>query len=256
MKSCFIGKNILLVSALTCSAQTFADQRSTIEPYGFIYGFGLSVSQEIYKGYNKRIIPLPVIGYRGEDLKIFGPFISYDIADINNLSFAIKLAPRFAGFDENDSAVFQGMDKRKFSMDAGIGLNYKLNNTRIRSSLVADILGNSNGYEFATDLSYVWRFGPVFVEPSAGIKLQDSKMVDYYYGVRAHEATAERTQYSPDYALNSTIGISASTYAFLGGLTRIGLTKTWYGDAITSSPLVEIDATSGLSFLLSYSRFF
>jgi len=133
---------------ITCSAQTFADQRSTIEPYGFIYGFGLSISQEIYKGYDKRIIPLPIIGYRGEDLQVFGPFISYDVADFNNLSFAIKLAPRFAGFDENDSAVFQGMDKRKFSMDAGIAVDYKFNNTRISSSLVADILGNYNGYEF------------------------------------------------------------------------------------------------------------
>jgi len=81
-------------------------------------------------------------------------------------------------------------------------------------------------------------------------------MVNYYYGVRSHEETASRAQYSPGYALNSTVGISAATNSLLGGLTKIGLTKTWYGDSITSSPLVEIDATSGLSLLLSYSRFF
>lgn len=256
MKNYFVGKYILIIGALLCSAQTFADQRAKVEPYGFIYGFGLGINQEIYKGYNKRTIPLPIIGYRGEDLKVFGPFISYDIADFNNLSLAIKLAPRFAGYDENDSAVFQGMDKRKFSMDGGIAVNYKINNTRIRSSLVTDILGNSNGYELATDVSYVWRFGPVFIEPSAGIKYQDANMVDYYYGVRPHEASAARAQYSPGYAVNSTIGISAATRSLLGGLTKIGLTKTWYGDAITDSPLVEIDATSGLSLFLSYSRFF
>lgn len=256
MKNCFTGQYILMISALTCSAQTFAEQRPSVEPYGFIYGFGLSISQEIYKDYDKRIIPLPIIGYKGENLNVFGPFISYDVADFNNLSLAVKLAPRFAGFDENDSAVFTGMDTRKSSLDAGIAVNYKFNNTRISSSLLADVLGNYNGYEVATSLSYVWRLAPVFIEPSVAIKYQDANMVNYYYGVRSHEATPSRIQYSPDYALNSTVGISVATHSILGGLTKLGITKTWYGDAITASPLVETDATSGLSLLLSYSRFF
>ncbi len=256
MKTCFISQSILLVTALTCSAQTFADDRARIEPYGFIYGFGLGINQEIYKGYDIRVIPIPVVGYRGEDLRIFGPFASYDIADFDKLSFSIKLAPRFAGFDESDSDVFKGMDKRKSSMDAGIGVEYKFNNARIDYSVMFDILGNYKGYESSANLSYVWRLGAFFIEPSIGLKYQDSNMVNYYYGVRAHEVTATREQYSPDYALNSTVGVSAATNSILNGLTRIGLAKTWYGNSITDSPLVEIDSTSGLYFFLSYSRFF
>ncbi|MFT6905149.1 MAG: outer membrane protein [Oleiphilaceae bacterium] len=256
MKTTFIRQSIWLVPALICSAQTLADERARIEPHGFIYGFGLGINQEVYKDYNLRVIPLPLVGYRGEDLRIFGPFASYDIADFDKLSFSIKLAPRFAGFDESDSSVFNGMDKRKSSLDAGIGVEYKFNNARIDYSVMFDILGNYNGYESSSNLSYVWRLGPFFIEPSIGLKYQDANMVNYYYGVRAHEVSATREQYSPDYALNSTAGISATTNSFLNGFTRIGLTKTWYGNAITDSPLVEIDSMSGLSLFLSYSRFF
>lgn len=256
MKMNFIAHAILLIPALTCSAQLFADDRAKIEPHGFIYGFGLGINQEVYKDYGLRVIPLPLLGYRGEDLKIFGPFASYDIADFDNLSFSIKLAPRFAGFDESDSSVFAGMDKRKSSLDAGVGVEYKFNNIRIDYSMMFDILGNYKGYESSSNLSYVWRVGSFFIEPAIGLKYQDSNLVNYYYGVRSHEASTSREQYSADYALNSTVGISAATNSILNGLTRIGLTKTWYGNAISDSPLVEIEAISGLSLFLSYSRFF
>jgi len=256
MKMTFIRQAALLIPALTCSAQTFADDRAQIEPNGFIYGFGLGINQEIYKDYGMRVIPIPLLGYRGEDLKIFGPYASYDIADFDKLSFSIKLAPRFAGFDEGDSSVFKGMDTRKSSLDAGIGVEYKFNNVRVDYSMMFDILGNYKGYESSSNVSYVWRLGAFFIEPSIGLKYQDSDMVNYYYGVRAHEVSATRGAYSPGYAVNSIVGISAATNSILNGLTRIGLTKTWYGNAITDSPLVEVDATSGLSFFLSYSRFF
>ena len=69
---------------------------------------------------------------------------------------------------------------------------------------------------------------------------QDADLVDYY-GVCADEVTAERSQYSPDSALNSSV----TTPVIFGGLTRISLTKIWYGNAITATPLV--DAAYGLS---------
>ncbi|MCW8996072.1 MAG: MipA/OmpV family protein [Psychromonas sp.] len=256
MKRCFIRQSILLLIMLSCCTQTLADNRDMIEPEGFIYGFGLGIKQEIYKDYGKRITPIPILGYRGKDLQIFGPFASYNIADFDKIRFSIRLAPRFAGFDAGDSDVFSGMDKRKSSMDGGIGVDYKFNNMRIDYSLMFDLLANSKGYESAANVSYVWRLGSVFVEPSVALKYQDSNLTNYYYGVRAHEATAARAQYSPGHALNSTIGLSAVTNQILGGLTRISVAKTWYGSSITNSPLVEIDAQSGLSLLLTYSRFF
>ena len=33
-----------------------------LEPFGFVYGFGFGVNKEIYRGYDRRVIPLPVIG--------------------------------------------------------------------------------------------------------------------------------------------------------------------------------------------------
>lgn len=256
MTTVFNGKSILTFIALTSAAHASADDRALIEPKGFLYGFAVNINQEIYKGYDRRVVPIPVLGYRGDDLTIFGPFASYDIADFTNLSLAIKLAPRFAGFDEGDSDIFNGMDTRHSSMDGGLGIDYKLNNLRLDYRVMFDLLGNSHGYESTAKASYVWRINNVFLEPSIGLKFQDSDMVDYYYGVRDYEVTATRAYYSGHNALNSTVGISAITNRILDGLTRVSLSKTWYDNAITNSPLVEIDAESGLSLFLSYSRFF
>lgn len=255
MKVFLKHQSILLIIALACSVKSFANDRNKIEPEGFLYGLGLAMKQEVYKDYGMRVVPIPVLGYRGKDLKIFGPFASYDIADIDNFSFSIKLAPRFAGYDQDDSDVFTGMDKRKSSMDGGVGIEYKRNNLRIDYSLMFDLLGNSNGTESSANVSYVWRFGRIFLEPSFGLKYQDSDLVNYYYGVRDNEANATRSQYSADHALNSKVEITATT-PFLGGLTRIGITKNWYDSAIRQSPLVDINAASGISIFLSYSRFF
>ena len=34
---------------------------------GYLYGLGISTNKEIYKGYNRRNILLPIIGYKGEN---------------------------------------------------------------------------------------------------------------------------------------------------------------------------------------------
>lgn len=49
--------------------------RERIEPKGCLYGFGLGINQEIYAGYDYRVIPLPIIGYRGDNFRVLGPFV-------------------------------------------------------------------------------------------------------------------------------------------------------------------------------------
>lgn len=45
------------------STAAFAQQnRSAEPPQGFLYGVGVGVNQEIYRGYKRRVIPLPLVG--------------------------------------------------------------------------------------------------------------------------------------------------------------------------------------------------
>ena len=234
----------------------FADQapRQRDSGYGFLYGFGLAVNQELYQGYSTRVIPLPVVGYRGEDLTIFGPIASYKLLQLADFNIKLRLQPRFAGYDEDDSPVFAGMAQRHYSMDGGFALDYKLGKWKTDFSTVFDLLGRSNGFESKASLGRPLQFGPIFIEPSVGVTYQSSKLVDYYYGVRANEATDSRPAYSAGAAVNYQASIGVMTPILFGGITRFQVSNTWYDNDLLNSPLTS--GRKGLTFLLSYSRLF
>ncbi|GHG60654.1 structural protein MipA [Alishewanella longhuensis] len=222
-------------------------------PQGYLYGVGVGVNQEIYRGYKRRTIPLPLIGYRGEKLSVYGPFVSYQLLQHNNLTLNAKLAPRFAGFDDSDSDVFIGMAKRKNSLDGGLGVQFRQQNWVIEADTLVDLLGNSKGQESKLSVGYGWRFGPVQLEPKVGISYSDSKLVDYYYGVRQSEASANRMAYRAGSAFNYNAGFSLSNPLF-GGMTRLGVEHHWYDNSISDSPLTDRDR--GFSAFISWSTFF
>ncbi|TKB43843.1 MipA/OmpV family protein [Thalassotalea mangrovi] len=230
------------------------DNRAKVEPYGFIYGLGLSLNNELYKGYDRRFIPIPVIGYRGESFTIYGPFASYDVFETDAIEVSLKLAPRFAGFDDNDSFIFEGMETRKFSMDAGVGVRWQKNDWRLDTQAMFDVLGRSNGYEVSATFGRVMNYGPFFFEPNVGVSYVSENMVDYYYGVRANEATVNRPFYQAKSALNPTLGLSFFTPVLWGGMTRIGIEKTWFADTYADSPLT--DESSRIDIFFAYSRRF
>lgn len=245
---------ILFGSSLLLSCAAFAQQSRSAEPsQGFLYGVGVGVNQEIYRGYKRRMIPLPLVGYRGEKLSVYGPFVSYELAKANDFSLSAKISPRFAGYDEDDSDAFIGM-KRKSSLDAGFGLQYRIDNWTLDTEVLSDVLGNSNGQEAKLKFSYGLRFGPLQVSPEVGISYSSSKLVNYYYGVQPNEAIAQRPAYRAGAAVNYHTGVAFSTPVLFGGMTRLGVQYHWYDNNIANSPLTDRD--SGVSAFLAWSRFF
>jgi len=245
---------LLAISAELIAKESRGDARERVEPIGYLYGFGLGVSNEIYKGYDYRVIPLPIIGYRGENFKVLGPFISYDAVQVSDVELTLKISPRFQGFDEKDSEIFTNMDKRRFSMDAGFGLTYERNDWKVGFSSMFDVLGNSKGVEISTNISRVFRKGPIFFEPSISISYLDENHVNYYYGVKAYEVNAATYTYQGASAVNTRLGISIGTPILLGGFTQIAMDYTLFDSAIADSPLVEDSNNFSVRFL--FSKFF
>ncbi|WP_448211896.1 MipA/OmpV family protein [Colwellia sp. MEBiC06753] len=252
-------KKIIFTCLLLCAFLVKAEQpergelREAIEPYGFLYGFGLGLNQEIYQGFDRRVIPLPILGYRGEKLRVLGPFIGYDLHQLGDFEVAIQAAPRFQGFDENDSDIFIGMKQRKFSVDAGLALRFERQNWKLNAAYMHDVLGRSHGSEWSTEVARVFRYGPIFIEPSVALSYLDSKHVNYYYGVKANEVLPTRPAYKGDDALNPSLALSVSTPMFFGGFSSMKIQHTWYDSEITNSPLVDDD--TNLSLVLFFSKF-
>jgi outer membrane protein len=240
---------ILIFLTFFISLSTFAQK--PVDSSGFLYGVGLSTNKEIYKGYNRRNLIIPIIGYRGEKLNVYGPFVSYNVANIADIKVLVQVAPRFQGYEEEDSYIFAGMAERKMSMDAGIGVKYQKNNWKLSLSSMFDVLNRSNGIELTSTIAHTFKFGPVFVEPKIVFNYLDNKHVDYYYGVRKDEAHTNRREYAGKSGVNSGFGLSISTPIFFGGFTQLNLQQTWFASEITASPLVANHSSLSVRFLFS-----
>jgi outer membrane protein len=245
---------LLLLSRISFAQEDRGEVRERIEPHGYLYGFGIGINQEIYKGYDYRVIPLPIIGYRAENFRVLGPFVSYDALEISDIEITLQAAPRFQGFDASDSDIFENMDERKFSMDAGAGITYEKKNWKIVFSGMFDILGRSKGYELKSNIAKVFSVGPLFFEPKVSVSYLDAKHVDYYYGVKANEINSNTYEYLGEYAINTTVSFSVSTPILLGGFTMLSFDYTLFDSSITESPLVQ-DSGSFAARLL-FSKFF
>ncbi|MGY0311017.1 MipA/OmpV family protein [Alteromonas macleodii] len=251
-------KTVIGAITLACvgvsSTPAFAQQAGAQQPQGWMWGFGVAASQDVYTDFDNRVVPIPIIGYTGEKLRVYGPFIGYELFRESGFTLDAQLVPIFAGYEEDDSAVFTGMDDRDFSYAAGVGLNYNTGSWVYSLSTNADILGKFDGYQASARIGKRFRINNVMIEPSIGVNYQDSNYVDYYYGVRPEEATAFRSAYNGDSALNTEVRVAIMTRQFLGGMTRLEVGATFFDDSISDSPLTDDD--TALNAMLVYTRFF
>lgn len=243
----------LLSAPLFAAEQDRGGERGEVDS-GYLYGIGLGLSQQLYKGYDWKVTPFPILGYIGEKLKVLGPFISYELVQLNDIEITVRAAPNFSGYEESDSDIFEGMDDRKASMDLGFGLNVEQNDWKFGASAMHDVLDRSDGFELTADIGKVFKKRRYLIEPTLGISYLDRDFVDYYYGVKRDEATEFRPAFDGTSSLNLNAGISISTPIFFGGMSRLGIENTWYDSSVTDSPLTDED--SSFSILFTFTRFF
>jgi len=252
--ACYI---FLLVSFT--QAEDGSDKNSERSPErkhqsGFFYGAMLGFNNEIYKGVDSNFTAFPLVGYRSDRFNFLGPFISYRLLNSGNYELKSILRYRFAGYDDTDSDTFIGMDDRDSSLDLGLGISYKQEHWTAKFDVLHDVIGSSNGFELNGSIGKTFFFGPIFIEPNFGVSYWDNQYVDYYYGVEAYEANANRLEYQGKYALNKKLGLNISTPIFLGGFTRLSLEQAFYATSISKSPLTDKDTR--FSLRLTFSRFF
>ncbi len=247
---------ILLASNIAMAQTDKPDEedRKRAQPEGFFYGIALTYSDAIYKGVDNSANVLPIIGYSGDRLKIYGPLLSYRLTKAGLFELSALLKPRFDGFDDSDDIIFQGMSKRRSSIDIGLVMNYQINVWKFRVSGTHDSLDRSDGAEVIATVGRVFRVGPLVIEPSIGLNYLDSNHVDYYYGVSSTEATVNRPQYFGKSANNTSLGIDFSTPIFFGGISRLGIDYSYLDASIVDSPLTDSDTS--LKFTYSFATFF
>jgi len=208
---------------------------------GAIIGMGVGVVSKPYIDVDAQVIPAPMINLQYKRFFIEGSSIGYYLNKNEKFKFAAIGAPRFWGYEPDDSNALTNMTKRGGSFDAGVRgtlVNDALFDTEV--TFLSDVTDEHNGQEVALFIKRAFVQGAL--TPRIGLKWHSNNLVEHYFGVKTSEARPGRPAYDPD-----------SSMSFVaGGTLALPIGEKWafvtdasvmvMGEEMTDSPIVEDDA--------------
>lgn len=231
--------SITLLAALALPAWEAQAQNDRRGPPTLSAGVMGIVRDTPYREADNDSLLVPVFQYEGERLYFRGLNLGWRLDPQAPIQVELIARARLDGFEAKDSPVFAGMAERERSLELGASASRALGPGRVEFAAFTDALDRSGGQE----LDLMWRGdfgqGPFRVQPEVGLRWQSEDLVDYYFGVRAAEATALRPAYRGDSALVPRVAVNA--LAPLGGQWSV-FARLSFDDLpseITDSPLVD-----------------
>lgn len=192
----------LIGGATGAAADGFADGVWTIGVLG-------AVSTSEYAGEKTSFGGVPILSYDTDRLHVGFDGLSYRAIEYGPASLSVLLGYRLAP-DFPKGALFNGLKKRDFAVEAGLGGQLEFGDAYFGVEFMQDISGAHQGFEAIADAGYVLSLGDVEVDASVGAKYRTAKLNQYLYGVRASEATAARRAFAADGAITGFAGLSVA----------------------------------------------
>ena len=256
-----ILQSILLVTILSWTAEaesTAADGQSNYARPKTLFsaGAGVIITKEPYKGMDAESQGIPFFLYRTERFSLYGPMMSYSLFSEEGWEIDAVAKVRFEGYEEDDSRFLQGMDDRKWTLEMGSSLSKNFLGGKITADLTADVLNEHKGHELGFSYSYDFRGAfknpALILTPNIGLNYRSRNLNDYYYGVRASEATVTRPEYNVGDSTGLTTGLSIN-YIYSEKLNLMAMVSfEWLGSEIKNSPIVDEDHIESYLFGIMY----
>jgi outer membrane scaffolding protein for murein synthesis (MipA/OmpV family) len=203
-------------------------------------GLGVGVMQKAYRGIDTDTIAIPIIIYDSEWIGVRGGSISLKLPSAGPVSFALSADFSNDGYEASDSDFLAGMDEREDNFWLGATAKWETSVADFSTTWSTDVSGNSEGQKFAISAERAFESGNFEFAPRLGAQWLDDNYVNYYYGVRAHEATPDRSFYVPDSTVNFEAGFR-TTYKLPAYRSSVFLDLSVHslGSSIADSPLVD-----------------
>lgn len=250
---------LAMASATFCvpaSAQTAANESATPDielgsPEASRWGLGVaaSASQSPYRGDGSNFGGLPLLYYENAWFRFLGTSAAlkaptWRLGANNAVSFEGVVKYDGAGYDEDDSSALDGMDERKGGFWAGGAIAWSNPIARLSASWMTDISSESEGRLFELKLDRRFDFGRLSLTPRLQAQWLDGKYVDYYFGVRAHEALANRPRYEGGSGVAQGAGLRMDYRFDRHHAVFLDLGVTRLPDEIKDSPIVDRSTVS------------
>ena len=189
----------------------------------------------------------PLLLYEGERVYLRGGILGVRFWGTQKLELSAILEGNIEGPPRKDNDRLKDMSAR----DASLGAGLRLQSIHDWGTIVAKIQGDisdAGGGHRATLAYYgpMYRGAITFI-PFVGLNYRSSDVVDYYFGVKPSEVTAERPAYTGRSSITSYAGFELTYPLTEQWLLLAGLQSEFYDKPITDSPIVDKDVrTSGL----------
>jgi len=257
MKKLFVCLMLSLPSVLNAApapvVSSTLDQEDS-QKKGFGIGMTTSIAQRPFVGVDDQSASLLYLSYRNKSFYIEGLDIGYNFLKKKNFKLDVLATPRFYEVEPAfaDNGELDGIDKTKPTYLAGVSMQSTFSDITFTFQALHDLI-ESDGNELVLQASKSFKTADkVTLSPSVGITYQDSKMVDYFYGVQANEVRANRAFYSADGSLNYNATLHAK-WDITKHIEMIGQLKyEILGDGITDSPIVNEDSLYFITLGLLY----
>ena len=246
---------VVLVIAIVAAVSRAAQSEAQAEPEKaeIFVGAGAVISSKPYEGVRSKVYGVPMFGYEGERLYLRGISGGYRLLKHNGWSFGPMLRPRFEGYEASDSRALEGMDDRRGTLEAGLDLSWRADWGLLSTLFLTDLLGEHDGQELEVSYTLLFPYAGFQFIPSAGLRWRSGDLVDFYYGVKADEARADRPAYTPSATLSPVIRLAVRRKLTTHWGLLLGFQYEWLDDEIVDSPIVEDDTIVSLLFGAAYA---
>lgn len=218
---------------------TQSDQ--AIQDGAFGIGATLSLTQRPFVGVGNQLTLLPYFSYKHGNFYIESLDIGYTVIKQSTVKLDALLTPRFyevkASFAKNGE--LNGIDQTNPTYMGGLSAQFRAGKTVITAQVFHDLIESKGNEAVLTASKAFVTSNKLSLIPSIGATYQDSKMVDYFYGVQANEVAAGRPYYEGESSINYNATLNG-IYKWSKHVDLLGQVKfEALGSGIKNSPIVN-----------------
>ena len=205
-------------------------------------GIGPVAFPKYVGGKELQVLPLPIAYFTYEDwfyvnLYRAGAYVWGSEDKKRGISLSVE--PRL-GFHGHDGPRLEGMATRRNSLSAGPTFDWQSGRTAFSLGYFTDLSrASGGGYADLFLNRTVVHDDRWDASLSVEVTRLDSKIVDYYFGVPASEATPTRPEYQPGASTNVTLWITGQYNLTKREALMFGSNLMRLGAAAADSPIVE-----------------
>jgi MipA family protein len=217
------------------------------------WGLGLAFGTRSrpYAGLDRDTSVVPLVFYNNSWLRVAGTGAELKLANVGGFSFGLAARLGFGGYSASDSSALTGMDERKRGFWLGPSVNWRTPIADFSLDALGDVTGASSGVRIHAGAQKTWLFDSRWsISPRIGATWLSADYVDYYYGVKDTEVTADRPQYSGRATVDLDTGVRLGVLLAPHHSMFVDVDGTHYGHGVTDSPIV--DKTTQLGGRIGY----